>query len=64
VLPQAVLDWVVTRYSKVEKKFTNYEVKQVGCIGLCSGGPLIRIEPEGTVVSLKDIKHIDQVVEK
>jgi NADH:ubiquinone oxidoreductase subunit F (NADH-binding) len=49
---------------KLKKKFANYEVKQVGCIGLCSGGPLIRVEPEGAVVSLKDIKHIDHVVEK
>ncbi|MCA1928188.1 MAG: (2Fe-2S) ferredoxin domain-containing protein, partial [Calditerrivibrio sp.] len=44
---------------ELKNRFKDFEVKGVGCIGLCSNGPLIKIEPEGIILGEKDIDNID-----
>ena len=40
------------------------EVHQVGCFGLCSQGPFIRIFPEDTLYRMVKVEDVEEIVEK
>ncbi|MEF3254747.1 MAG: (2Fe-2S) ferredoxin domain-containing protein [Deferribacterales bacterium] len=48
---------------ELKGRFPDYEVKGVGCIGLCSKGPLIKIESGNKIIGAAEL-NIDQLVAK
>lgn len=39
-------------------------VINVGCLGLCGKGPLVRIEPEGVIYTSVDIEKLSEIIER
>jgi bidirectional [NiFe] hydrogenase diaphorase subunit len=55
---------------KIEEVLAKYGLKdevavmQVGCMGLCGKGPLMRIEPEGIIYTYVQPEEVESIVEK
>ncbi len=46
------------------KGFTVEAMKETGCHGLCERGPLVVIEPQGTMYTKVKPKHVEEILEK
>jgi bidirectional [NiFe] hydrogenase diaphorase subunit len=55
---------------KIEEVLAKYGLKdelavmQVGCMGLCGKGPLMRIEPEGIIYTYVQPEEVESIIEK
>jgi bidirectional [NiFe] hydrogenase diaphorase subunit len=55
---------------KIEEALAKYGLKdevavmQVGCMGLCGKGPLMRIEPEGIIYTYVQPEEVESIIEK
>ncbi len=55
---------------KIEEALAKYGLKdevavmQVGCIGLCGKGPLMKIEPEGVIYTYVQPDEVENIIEK
>ena len=50
------------RQAFVDEAATGVGITRAGCMGLCSAGPLVRIEPEGTLYACPSSHEVDEVV--
>ena len=50
------------RQAFVDEAATGIEVTRAGCMGLCSAGPLVRVEPDCTLYACPSSHEVDEVV--